>query len=159
MTYYKYDSHSESARQRFESKYDISPNGCWLWNKYKDSDGYGQFTLNFNGQKYVLRAHRFSWLLSNRMDWPSDKPVARHACNNPGCVNPAHILPGTVSENTLDSIAAGTYVKNRGAARPITTPLGDFENGQKAAAALGISHNTLIQWIKKNKPGYNYIDK
>lgn len=159
MTYYKYDTHTESARQRFESKYNVVASGCWEWNRYRDADGYGQFTFNFTGKKYNLRAHRFSWLLANRQDWPADKPVARHTCNNPCCVNPNHIVPGTASENTLDSIAAGTFVKNRGAARPVSTPIGNFDSGQQAAQALGISHNTLIKWISSNKPGFSYSAK
>lgn len=155
MTYYRYDSHTQNAADRFWSKVEKTSK-CWHWQAYRDSDGYGQFTLNFLGQKYVLRAHRVSWLLSNKTDWPVDKPVARHLCNNPSCVRPDHIEPGTVSENTIDSIQAGTFKINRGAARTVITPIGEFRTGQKAAQALGVSHNTLIQWLKKQKPGYCY---
>jgi hypothetical protein len=50
------------------------------------------------------------WILANKQDWPEDKPVARHTCNNPACVNPDHIIPGTQYENVHDMIAAGRNI-------------------------------------------------
>jgi hypothetical protein len=158
MTYYKYDTHSESARKRFESKYSPAANGCWNWTQYRDSDGYGQFTLNVPGKKYQLRAHRFSWVIANQSDWPSDKPVARHLCNNPSCVNPEHIEPGTAKENALDAIAAGTHFNGTNSRkRPVSTPIGNFESGAAAARALGIRHPHLIQLLKQPNSGYTYL--
>jgi len=158
MTYYKYDNNTIKAIERFNSKFEKKDSGCWEWIAFRDADGYGQFTLNVPGKKHMLRAHRFSWIIANKQDWPTDKPVARHLCNNPCCVNSEHITPGTVSENTIDSINAGTFVKNYGARKPVMTPLGEFESGQKAARALGISHQTLIEWMK-TKPTQYYKTK
>jgi len=155
MTYYKYDTHTQNAKARFDTKYTIQQDGCWSWNPYRDSDGYGSFTININKHKYTLRAHRYSWVIANQQDWPADKPVARHTCNNPCCVNPDHIVPGTVSENTFDSIRAGTYVN--ATKRPVSTPIGDFDSGVAAAQALNIRPSHLCKLLKDGAPGYAYI--
>lgn len=149
MTYYRYDQHTQSAQERFDKKYIKTDMGCWQWQSPVDADGYGSFTLNFDGKKYALRAHRYSWIMSNKQDWPTDKPVARHVCNNPSCVNPEHIMPGTVKENAADAIAAGTHYRGTNARkRAVKTPIGEFESGAAAARALGIRHPHLIQLLK-----------
>jgi hypothetical protein len=157
MTYYFYNQHTQQAQDRFNSKFEKVKSGCWEWLPSKDADGYGQFTLNFEGKKYVLRAHRYSWVLANKKDWPTDKPVARHTCNNPGCVNPKHILPGTVKENASDAIKAGTHYNGTNARkRPVITPIGNFESGAAASRALGIRHPALIKLLKQKDSGYRY---
>jgi hypothetical protein len=158
MTYYKYDEHTIKAADRFAGYYTKNESGCWEWNLYKDADGYGQFTININKKKKVLRAHRFSWLIANQQDWPDNKPVARHICNNPCCVNPDHILPGTVKENAEDAIKAGTqYNGTNSRKRPIKTPFGSFESGAAASRALKIRHSLLIGWLKHKDSGYEYL--
>lgn len=39
--------------------------------------------------------------------------VVMHLCDNPGCVNPAHLRVGSVQENNLDKLRKG---RQRGAA-------------------------------------------
>lgn len=157
MTYYIYNQYTQQAQERFNSKIEKQEFGCWEWLPPKDLDGYGQFTLNFEGKKYVLRAHRFSWVIANKKDWPIDKPVARHICNNPSCVNPEHIVPGTAKENAQDAIKAGTHYNGTNSRkRPVITPLGRFESGADAARALKIRHPALIALLKQNKSGYYY---
>lgn len=98
--------------ERFESKINKTET-CWEWLAGKDIDGYGSFSITLEPGKYKsLGAHRFSWMVANQQDWPLDKPIARHSCNNPSCVNPAHIIPGTQKENAADCYAAGRQSKN-----------------------------------------------
>lgn len=67
---------------------------CIEWDKSRTWDGYGQTR---RGGK-VYRAHRMAFLDANGY-LPE---VVRHSCDNPGCVNPAHLLGGTHQDNADD---------------------------------------------------------
>lgn len=75
------------------------PSECWSWQGGKDKDGYGVFKL---GGKSI-KAHRAVASLF----YPQPQPVVRHICNNPACVNPTHLRPGTQLDNAQDRVAAG----------------------------------------------------
>jgi hypothetical protein len=83
----------------------------------------------------MMAAHRFSWLIANQQDWPADKPIARHICNNPACVRPDHIVPGTHKDNAADCYTAGRQSKNHDTiGRTVTCPYCNKAGG------LGIMH-------------------
>jgi len=88
---------------RFWSKVDQrGPDECWPWLATTDRRGYGVFYYEGRNQ----RATRIAWSLENGEPFPSDKDAC-HRCDNPGCVNPTHIWPGTPSENLKDDLAKG----------------------------------------------------
>jgi len=81
--------------------------GCWEWTgKAKDHRGYGQIGMGGKGGKQEL-VHRLSYML-HKGPIP-DGLVVMHACDNPRCVNPAHLSAGTISENVLDSVKKGRW--------------------------------------------------
>lgn len=90
---------------RFWAKVDRSggPDSCWPWTAMKLAKGYGGF---FHGGA-LTGAHRISKFLELG-DLPIGKLV-RHVCNNPSCVNPAHLEVGTQLENMQDRKEAGTH--------------------------------------------------
>jgi hypothetical protein len=74
--------------------------GCWLWTGAVDKDGYGVFHGVYDGVDYG-RAHRYSWAFHSQSHIPSGMYVC-HSCDTPGCVNPAHLWLGTVTDNHAD---------------------------------------------------------
>jgi len=89
---------------RFESKVirdDCMPDGCHIWTGHINRGGYG--TLG-NNNKEIL-AHRASYAIY-KGEIPHGMIIC-HRCDNPPCVNPAHLFLGTVSDNAKDSVAKG----------------------------------------------------
>lgn len=58
----------------------------------------------------VRGAHVVSWCLYNKRFVPLGKLV-RHSCDNKRCVNPAHLILGTVKDNFEDMRTRGGWSK------------------------------------------------
>lgn len=77
---------------------------CWLWSGTTDTYGYGRFFAR--GRMH--QAHRAAWEL-----YCSEIPeglCVLHSCDNPPCVNPAHLFLGTKLDNKRDEMKKGRNV-------------------------------------------------
>jgi hypothetical protein len=77
--------------------------GCWIWRGSRDRNGYGRISERNKPQL----AHRVSWRIHHAAE-----PTAcvLHRCDNPPCVNPAHLFLGSRADNSKDMIAKGRFV-------------------------------------------------
>lgn len=121
---------------RFWAKVDMTGD-CWIWRSTINAMGYGVF--RYHGKLH--KAHRLAWRFVHGELLPADK-IARHACDNPRCINPAHIVPGTHAENTADKIQRGRRRTARG--RSHMTPA-QVADARAAYAAGGVTQKQLAE--------------
>jgi hypothetical protein len=98
---------TDSPVDRFLS-YVEEHDGCWLWDGTLKETGYGQAA--YHGKR--VSAHRVSFILFSG-------PITNglhvlHKCDVRNCVNPAHLMLGTHTDNMHDMIAKGRHVAPRG---------------------------------------------
>lgn len=97
---------TRDPEERFHESY-LRGEGCWLWMKALNGDGYGHF---YTGSK-IDKAHRASWRF-HRGDIPSGMSVL-HSCDNPRCVNPDHLFLGSQRDNVIDMAQKKRHWCNR----------------------------------------------
>lgn len=86
---------------RFWSKVAIAgPDDCWPWVGFRNRGGYGRMGV---GSTLVLAPRVSFFLAHGRLP----EPHCLHACDNPACVNPAHLYEGDESDNAADAVKRG----------------------------------------------------
>lgn len=93
-----------SVLERFLAKVEVTSH-CWEWIGYCKNGRYG--TLYLHGR--AIQAHVLSHILY--VGPVACGQVVMHACDNPRCVNPAHLVCGTMKENMQDCLAKGRFRK------------------------------------------------
>ena len=95
---------AESVEERIARKTIKSgPNDCWLWRGPFIRSGYG--TMTHRGVRRY--AHRWTYEVATGTRLDDPKVLVCHRCDNPPCVNPAHLFLGTYLDNNRDSQRKG----------------------------------------------------
>ena len=97
---------SDKDIARFWSKVDKSPGQgpkgeCWQWAGGANGQGYGLFSVN----RRMHLSTRIAYFLATGHD-PYPLLVC-HTCDNPLCVNGAHLFCGTQADNLFDMTSKG----------------------------------------------------
>lgn len=143
-----------TPQERFWRHVEIAgEDDCWAWTGGRQGKGYGQFWLS-HGQP--LGAHRYAWMIANGRPIPPGN-VVMHSCDNPPCVNPAHLRVGTVADNARDCAAKGRNPGNRTRARRqsvlephrtrVVTMLAAGRTQRAVARHFGVSQATMSRFV------------
>ena len=134
-------------------------NGCWEWVAGRFSAGYGGFGLD-GKMKY---AHRVSWMFEHGPI--PDGLFVLHKCDNPSCVNPAHLFLGTHADNMRDKAEKGRAVgipqpgESHGSAKlteaDVLAIRSDNRIGRVIAAEYGVSREQI--WRIKRRENWTHI--
>ena len=146
----------KTLEQRFWEKVDVrGPDECWEWKANTVFGGYGSISTGSKnkGTRKENRAHRVAYTLVHG-PIPTGLNVL-HSCDNPGCVNPAHLRADTQSENLKESFTKGRHsvpcsVGRNNAARRLSELtvqrlriLDRALPDHRVAAVLGVSKATI----------------
>lgn len=121
---------------------------CWPWKRAIDREGYGRFTF----EKKRKFAHRIAYLLAYG-EIPRGLKVL-HRCDNPICVNPAHLFLGSHQDNMSDRNGKGRTAKGErnGRAKLTESQVGEIRDWRKVGASyrsiasrFGINDKTVRQ--------------
>lgn len=83
----------------------IQQGECWIW----QGAFAGDYPCIRRGGK-LYKVHRLAWEILNEQSMEASD--AMHRCNNKGCINPLHIVPGNHQQNSWqhfdDSVRSGS---------------------------------------------------
>ncbi len=129
----------------------VVASGCWVYTGARIKDNYG--VVSIGGRKKLL-AHRASYRVFIGLI-PIGMHIC-HRCDNPPCINPLHLFPGTDKDNLRDAMQKGRHIGF--CQKKLTTPLveqiekrlADGEPPLSVARSLNV-HNSTIYRIRSGK--------
>lgn len=123
-----------------------APDECWEWQANKNNKGYGLFRPGGSAPKKL--AHRLSY--EHAYGPIPSGMIILHRCDNPACVNPSHLLPGTHRDNMLDKAIKERHgPQSVLTARQVISLLRDYISGmprKELARKYGLRESSLSSY-------------
>lgn len=130
---------------------------CWIWTAAKYFSGYAKckWRSPYSTQVYTRLSRVI--LVSKLGRDLTHTEYAQHTCDNPGCVNPNHIIVGNAVSNNRDTVLKGHWVNGQLNKINTTTKLkicklyasGKFTQ-QKLAVQFGVSQVRISQIVRRS---------
>lgn len=140
--------------QRFWRKVDKrGPDECWPFTGTKNQYGYGRIRKGGDRGGKMIFAHRVSWEMHNGPI--PDGLQALHKCDNPPCVNPAHLFLGDNDDNIKDKLQKGrarSRQLNENARVAIMALLKLNVSQAKIGEVVGVCPKTVQRYAKRKDP-------
>lgn len=85
------------------------PGNCIEFQGLRNPQGYGK--IKFQGKKHFV--HRLIFKIHNPQTSLSQKDYVCHKCDNPACINYAHLFLGNAKVNNVDKALKGRHANTR----------------------------------------------
>lgn len=134
---------ADLIEQFFHSSTRKTDGGCWECTAVKNANEYG--LINVNGKSGL--AHRYSY--RTFVGPIPDGMGILHSCDNPPCVNPDHLRPGTPMDNSRDKVernrcqAILTRESVENIKTELSAPIGERPRQRDLAKKYGISQGNV----------------
>lgn len=135
----------------------VMPSGCWHWNGRIGVRAGGHEYGRIDDENTVARlTHRIAYV-----KWVGpleDDQVLMHICDNPICINPLHLRPGTQADNMHDMANKGrarfqkiTHCKHGHEFTPENTKVWIKDNGRPSRKCIQCSRDNANRRYWANK--------
>lgn len=133
----------------------VTASGCWEWNGSLDVYGYGQMAVNRGRPWKAYRIAYEAWVKV-----PAENVDICHRCDNPPCINPAHLFEGARAVNVADMVSKGRSATWSKRAHKLTGPQVDAIRAEYAtgtvyqrdlAAKYGVTQSLVSHIVNKKR--------